>query len=814
MGSEAKPTKASEINLNLTAHTVTFVFPDAIPDTAQTIVLSIEYSGFLNNQMAGFYRSSYKDINGNTKIMASTQFESLDARRAFPCIDEPGVKSVFGLTLTIPSDRLCFSNMPEDSVVSLSATKKRVKFLDSPIMSTYLVAFCVGEFDFVQAQGPHGVLVRVYTPPGKSDQGTFALKAAVLALEAYNDFFKIPYCLPKLDMVAIPEFAMGAMENWGLVTYREVDLLIDPIKASSQQKQRVAVVVAHELAHQWFGNLVTMQWWDDLWLNEGFAAWAEHWAVDKQFPDYKMWEQFTTGHLASGMRADSLRSSHPIQVPIKHAEEVEQVFDSISYCKGASVVRMIRAVLGSKHFQEGLSNYMKKYAYSNTETFDLWSAWEEVSKVPVGEMMNSWTEQMGFPLVRVVKEDWQEDKVTLELDQMWFLSDGSPLSEEEAAKKWTIPILTCTEAGTQADMTLMREKTATVTVSTKSWVKLNAGQEVPMRVLLGPEMLKRLSSGIRDKTISPIDRAGLINDAYALVKAGHMSPESLIELLVSYKDEDNYIVWEGISSVLGGIDAILSNDETMSTFFENFAKDYVLKLLDKVGWDSKETDGHLTTLLRNIMVNLLSTFSYYDPEVAKEAKTRFEAVKADRNDVKALPSDLRTPVFKIYLKNGGAKEYEDLLSYFRDASDDAERRQVFSSIGHTPDPKLKKAAMDWALSGEVKTQDIIWPLGSVGHSNKEGQEISWQFYKENFDRLKGIFEKASPTLMSHVIVMCAGGFCSSEKADEIEKFFVDHPLPSCTRKISQVVENMRANAKLLDMMKASALSKAEFWSAL
>jgi aminopeptidase N len=299
-----------EMIVNIKATTVKFIFATPIAKDTKSLQLKIEYTGFLNNQMAGFYRSSYTDIEGKSQIMASTQFESLDARRAFPCVDEPAVKAIFGLTLTIPRNRDCFSNMPESSISTVSATKKKVSFLDSPKMSTYLLAFCVGEFDHVQTLTQHGVLVKVYTPPGKASSGQFALDAAVRSLDAYDDFFGIPYPLPKLDMVAIPEFAMGAMENWGLVTYREVEVLIDPLTASRSQKQRVATVIAHELAHQWFGNLVTMQWWDDLWLNEGFASWAENWAVDLLYPDYCMWDQFTTGHLCDATRFSQIESSH------------------------------------------------------------------------------------------------------------------------------------------------------------------------------------------------------------------------------------------------------------------------------------------------------------------------------------------------------------------------------------------------------------------------------------------------------------------------------------------------------------------------
>jgi len=333
--------EADEIRTNIKATTVAFVFPHALP-LGSEVDITIRYTGFLNNQMAGFYRSQYKDIHGNTKYMASTQFESLDARRAFPCWDEPSRKAVFSVALVVDSHLTCMSNMPEKCVSTIANNKKQITYLDSPKMSSYLLAFVVGEFDYVQEMTKHGVTIRLYTPPGKSNQGDYALKCAIDALDLFDDFFNVPYPLPKLDLVAIPEFAMGAMENWGLVTFREVDLLIDPIKASNSQKQRVCVVVAHELAHQWFGNLVTMAWWDDLWLNEGFASWAENYACDKLHPDWKMWEQFVTDHMAAALRLDSLRSSHPIQVPIHHAEEVEQVFDAISYCKGGCVVRMVR----------------------------------------------------------------------------------------------------------------------------------------------------------------------------------------------------------------------------------------------------------------------------------------------------------------------------------------------------------------------------------------------------------------------------------------------------------------------------------------
>jgi len=520
--------------------------------------------------------------------------------------------------------------------------------------------------------------------------------------------------------------------------------------------------------------------------------------------------------LASALRLDSLKSSHPIQVPIAHAEEVEQVFDAISYSKGASVIRMIKAVLGMKKFQTGLQAYMKKHAYSNTETTDLWQAFEDSSGLPVQELMASWTEQMGFPLLKVSKETWEETQVTFELEQIWFLSDGSELTAEEADKKWTIPVISCTEKGTQEDIVYMREKTATITIPIEKggWAKLNANHEVPMRVLSTAEMLTRLSAGVKSKKLSPCDRAGLVNDSYALVKAGHMAPEELIKLLANYENEDTLVAWDAVTSALVGLDAVCSGDEKMNASFQKFAKKLLTSITAKVGWEFSTSDPHQQSLLRSMIIGVAGRFSYDDPAVAAEAKKRFDAFQEDHHNTKMLPSDIRSTVFKIVLKNGGEAEYNQVKAYFSKADDNAERKHVLSTLGATPDTKLKLATMDWSCSGEIKIQDFFYLMGSVGGSGKEGREISWKYYKDNLDVIKKLLGQASPSLMNACIVMCAGSFCSAEMADEIEKFFEENPLPQSSRRISQLTESIRANSKFLSLLQASSLSKDEFWSAL
>jgi aminopeptidase N len=336
--------------------------------------------------------------------------------------------------------------------------------------------------------------------------------------------------------------------------------------------------------------------------------------------------------------------------------------------------------------------------------------------MPIPEMMASWTEQMGFPLVKILKEDWQDDKVVLELEQSWFLADGSDIPDDGKDKIWTIPILTQTPAGLQEDMVLMREKQATVTIPLKSksdWVKLNAGQEVPMRVQYTDEMLSRLSNAVVSKELSsPSDRVGLIMDATALVKSNQkMSPEAMMKLLASYNDEDNCVVWQGIADALGGLHSVLSEDDGIHANFTQFAQKLILPLVDKIGWDSKPDDAHLTSILRGIMVGLLSTFCSDNPSVKEEATKRCNAFLEDPTNVKSLPTDIKVPVFEIFLKTGGVEEYEKIKAYYYTAKDNAERKTVLNSLGSTADEKLKLATMDWTTSGEIKLQDFFYAMG-------------------------------------------------------------------------------------------------------
>jgi len=810
---------SSNLGTNQLPWVTTFSFSKSDGDAvipAGSGVLKILFRGELNDQMAGFYRSSYTSVEGEKRIMASTQFEALDARRCFPCWDEPDVKASFECSLTVADHLTAFSNMPETEVTQLTGNKKRISFAESPKMSTYLLAFCVGEFDFVQAYTKGRVAVRVYTPPGKKHLGTFSLDAAVRSLDFYDDFFGVPYPLPKLDMVAIPEFAMGAMENWGLVTYREVDILIDTEKASSQQKQRVCTVVTHELAHQWFGNLVTMKWWDNLWLNEGFASWMQNFAADFLYPEWKMWDQFTTNAMSIARSKDALRSSHPIQVPIAHAEEVEEVFDAISYYKGACVVRMVYAVVGQEHFREGLRLYFQKYGYGNTVTTQLWDAWSQASGKDIGALMGMWTGRMGFPVINVTSVDAATGDV--ELSQEWFLSDGSPLSEEEQAFLWNVPLMVAAGDGIASEpkLVMMKEKTLKLPgiAANGAAVLLNAGQQSLFRVNYGPELTGRLAKVL--PTLSAIDRASLISDNLALAEAGRTPLEQVLTLLASLKGEESFVVWSVVRDTLSFLKPkIMELGEDIFAKFREFAGHLARACFADRGWDSKPDDGHLDTLLRAIAISLQLTYNDGDESLLAEVRRRVSAYAADPKGCKVLAGDLIVPAFRFLLKNGGAAEYAQIQAVYDAVDTNVEKKNVLLSLGATSSPELKRRTMDWSLA-EVKVQDFFYPFHGVAFSGPVGRDIAWNFFQTNFDALFDKLRNASPSLMNAVIIYCCSAFSTKDKANELAAYLLEEKkteLKANKRCIDQMLESMRANAEFIEKCKTSSVASAATWDA-
>ena len=688
-----KEIKASNVDISKEDEVATFTFDSELE--AGTGELNLEFSGVINNLMKGFYRSKYTTPEGKERYGAVTQFESVYARRAFPCWDEPSHKAKFDLTLAVPKDRVAISNM---NVISETddekdADYKVVKFATTPIMSTYLLAYVVGEYEHVEQNTQNGTQIRIYTPLGKAEQGKFALQVAVQSLDFYEEYFRISYPLPKLDLIAISDFSSGAMENWGLITYRETALLYDPQNSSTSSKQWIALVICHELAHQWFGNLVTMEWWTHLWLNEGFASFIEYLAVDHLFPEYNIWQQFITDCYTGALELDALHNSHAIEIPVKHPSEIEEIFDNISYNKGASVIRMLYHYIGDEHFRDGMHSYLKKWSYKNAITEDLWDSLEESSKKPIRSMMSTWTRQKGFPIVSVASRQDGKNRV-LTLSQEKFTIDGT-LSEQDQNAKWLIPVSIISQNNSTPTQLLLETKATEVVlenVEPNEWIKLNPGTVAFYRVHYSVELLEQFQSAIENRTLIPLDRLSLQNDVFALVQSGKVSSDKALKLFECYVDETNYPVWDSIDSCLGKFNTLLSYTDYQEVF-HLYGRKLLAKIFSKLGFEPIKGESHMDALLRSVVISRLCSFK--DPQVIKQAKSRFEA---HVNKTAQISPDLRAAIYRAVASDCDEKTFETMFSLYRESDLQEEKNRISRALGATADPLRIQKVLDFAMS--------------------------------------------------------------------------------------------------------------------
>ncbi|KAF5748340.1 Aminopeptidase M1 isoform 1 [Tripterygium wilfordii] len=784
----SKILKPSKIELLQADEILVLEFVDSLP--LGIGVLAIGFQGILNDKMKGFYRSTY-ELNGEKKNMAVTQFEPADARRCFPCWDEPACKATFKLTLDVPSELVSLSNMP---VIDEKAEGllKTVSYEETPIMSTYLVAIVVGLFDYVEDFTSDGIKVRVYCQVGKANQGKFALSVAVRTLELYKEYFAVPYPLPKLDMIAIPDFAAGAMENYGLVTYRETALLYDDQHSAAANKQRVATVVAHELAHQWFGNLVTMEWWTHLWLNEGFATWVSYLATDGLFPEWKIWTQFLDESTA-GLKLDGLAESHPIEVEVNHAGEIDEIFDAISYRKGASVIRMLQSYLGAECFQRSLASYIKKHAYKNAKTEDLWAALEEGSGEPVNKLMNSWTKQKGYPVVSVKVKDQK-----LEFEQSQFLSSGSP-----GDGQWIVPITLCCGSYEVRKNFLLQTKSETRDIkeffggdlpATRSvWLKLNVDQAGFYRVKYDEELAARIRYAIERNSLSATDRYGILDDSFALCMSRRQPLTSLLMLMGAYREESEYIVLSNLISISYKVGRIVADaTPELMDFLKQFFMSLFQYSAEKLGWDAKEGESHLDSMLRGEILTALAQLGH--DVTLNEASRRFNAFLDDRN-TPLLPPDIRKAVYVAVMQKVNASNksyYESLLRVYRETDLSQEKTRILSSLASCPDPNIVLEVLNFMLSSEVRSQDAVFGL-AVG---REGRETAWAWLKENWDHISKTW--GSGFLITRFVSAVVSPFASFEKANEVEEFFASRSRPSIARTLKQSIEWVHINANWVE----------------
>lgn len=736
--SDGAPRTTTSITYSEEQETVSLAFDEKLPADS-TAVLDIEFRGELNNKMKGFYSSKYLTADGKERFAGVTQFEATDARRCFPCWDEPAIKATFVIVLNVPADLMALSNMPvvaDEKFVSDGGQKmKRMKFDVTPIMSTYLVAVVVGEYDYVEQRSEDGVLVRVYTPLGKAEQGRFALEVATKVLPYYRDYFGIAYPLPKMDLIAISDFSGGAMENWGLITYRETFLLVDPENTSLIRKQSIALTVGHEIAHQWFGNLVTMEWWTHLWLNEGYASFTEFLCVDHIFPEYDIWTQFLTDMYTRALELDGLKNSHPIEVAVGHPSEIDEIFDEISYNKGASVIRMLHDWIGEEDFKKGMGLYLKKFQYRNTETEDLWHALEESSNKKVGAVMSTWIKQKGFPIVSVTQRQDGADRI-LTVSQTKF--KGVNEDPEKDQYMWMIPLTFASSADPKKIILthVLEGETAEIrlpNLSAAHWVKVNPGTVGYYRVNYSPEMLEALLPSISDLSLPPLDRLGLMDDLFAMAQGGHASTVEVFKLMDAYRNEDNYTVWSSISCCLGKLQLLLSHTELEAAF-----KAYGVRLFkpisDKLGWTAKPGESHLDTLLRSLVLSRLVSFDCKDVQAVATQKFQ-DHVKGKTT----IPADLRAACYKSACQDADRETFALMLELYRATDLSEEKDRVSRSLGAIRNVDLLREVIDFALSVNTKllkrSQNILLTFYLIPersksprrsfHHNSSSDEQSW-----------------------------------------------------------------------------------------
>ncbi|MYC36394.1 MAG: M1 family metallopeptidase [Chloroflexi bacterium] len=782
-------TSTHSVSLDADTETVTLDFGRTLsPGRAQ---LEMEFTGILNDRLVGFYRSEYQDAEGQTRYLATTQFEATDARRAFPCWDEPAQKAVFDVTLIFDEAYQAVSNTPIVEESSPAPGLRSVRFGETPIMSTYLLAFVVGDLVSVEADAADGTRVGIWTTRGKENQAGFALDTSVKLLGYFNEYFGIPYPLPKLDHIAIPDFAAGAMENWGAVTYRETALLVDPENSSAGTRQRVAEVVAHEMAHMWFGDLVTMEWWDDLWLNESFASWMGTKAVDWLFPEWEMWTQFVNMDTNRALSLDGLKNSHPIEQEVKNPAEVSQLFDAISYSKGGSVIRMLENFLGPEVFQGGLYRYLKGHEYGNARTQDLWAALEEESGLPVTNIMDSWVKQTGYPVLQV-QAARSEEEVQVSLSQERFVYDRLLGEEEPNPEVWRVPVTVSAPGASSASM-VMEAKEAAVSLPAASpandWYKVNADQTGFYRVNYTNEDWQRLAPAIRSLELPATDRLGIQNDAYALSRAGLLPITQFLELAGSYSGETDASVWSDLASNLRDIEQLIA-DEPVRPAYQRFGRELFAPAARRAGWTPRPDDGHLDSLLRSTVLGQSGT--YNDPETLAQATDLFQRYLSDPD---AVHPDLRGVVFSLAAQAGDRATYDQLWGLEERASLQEEKIRLLLAMSRFQDVNLLNDTLERSLSSRVRSQDTITVVAGVA-ANPAGREPAWEFVKSNWAEFDRRYGGGGFGLMR--LVSIVNSFTTEEGMADVEKFFTDNPAPAAERTIRQALERMRLNIRWLE----------------
>ncbi|ORZ32978.1 aminopeptidase 2 [Catenaria anguillulae PL171] len=772
------------------------------------VQLVIDFTGTINNKMMGYYRSTYTDLEtGAEKVMGVTQFEATEARRALPCFDEPKLKATFDVTLIVDKHLTALSNteVVEDKE---EGEKRVVKFAKTPIMSTYLLAWAIGEFEWIEAftrptaHLPTPVRCRVYTTKGSVNKGRFALACAVKTLELFSEIFGVAYPLTKCDQIAVPDFAAGAMENWGLITYRTVALLVDDEKGSIQAKTQVATTVTHELAHQWFGNLVTFVEWDELWLNEGFATWVGTYGAGVLFPEWDIWTQFIADDQSYALNVDGLRSSHPIQVEVLDAKEIDQIFDSISYSKGASVIHMLTQWLGTDVFFEGIRKYIARHAYQNATTLDLWAALSEVSGRDVGAVMGLWTSETGYPVLSVTEsalESGSGSGSRLHLSQKRYLRTGDVKPEEDQVT-WPLPLNIAAVPESKdkvprvVSSELMTAKKLDVDLVTAQGAAVptflvNQDRSGLYRVAYGADHLRKLGAAAAEGRLPTRDRLALLDDAFSLARAGYMPTAQFLDLVLTMvPNEREYVVLAEAAldvNVLRGL--LYASPEQDQERVNALRRAVFAPHAKRIGFEGVPGESPLMKLLRPTMVSHAGMAGH--KEVVAEAQARFAKFIAGDQD--AIAPELFRVVFHIVVSNGGQAEWDQVLNVYKTTEVTDQKYAALTALGQSKSPEIIAKALDLSVDDKlVRPGDIHYIFGSLG-GNPAARRATWAFLVANWDMLAKRYE-GQFGMLGGCVSAATSVLATRAELDEVKAFFADKDTKAFSRKLAEVYDRTEA----------------------
>lgn len=744
------------------------------------ISINLEFQGILNDRLLGFYRSQYTQ-NGKIKYLATTQFEAADARRAFPCWDEPEAKATFDISIIADNKFTAVSNMPIKSKKKIGS-KTLYNFLKTPIVSTYLIYLGVGEFEYLTGKVGK-IQVRVITTKGNKSKGKFSLDLGKKLLTSYEKYFGIKYPLAKLDLIAVPDFAAGAMENWGAITFRETILLYDPKTSSTRTKQFIAEVISHEIAHQWFGNLVTMKWWNDLWLNESFATFMATKFVDKFYPEWDLWNQFVEDAMNVAMGLDSLKTTHPIDVTVNSPAEIREIFDAISYDKGGCVLRMLEHYVGESNFQKGLKKYLSDFKYQNAQGQDLWNAIGKASKMPVSSMVNTWLKQPGFPLVEI-----NQDGNNLKLKQKRYLLESDKKFNKGL---WSIPMSLGLESTISQKLFTTKSMSVKLPKNTLGFVA-NYGRKGFYRVKYDEGILLDLKMLVDEKRIPAIDRWAIQNDLFSLCVSGDEQVRNYLDFSDAYFDEDSYLASVNVAHNLASL-YFRAFDEPFAEEIRDYAINYFRKILHNLGWEPKKSDKHTDALLRGFTISVLGKMN--DDEVTDEVLRRYEKFLKSPN---SISPDLIEPICSIAAWNGNSKTHAELIKLYKNAKTMEEKLRFLSALCGFKDRKLLLKSLDFSQTSQVRSQNMQLPIMKVA-ANPYGDKVLWGWLKKNWKKINKKVGHGNPLFNRIVASITSVADDSMEK--EIKLFFKKNPTPGTERTQSQTLERIRINSKFLRRMR-------------